>query len=150
MSVAEMERRFYELKGKLDVGAISEEEFKTEVEKLRFQDAQNRWWMIGAQSGKWYMYNGTRWIPGLPPSDRPAPTPPPPETTPPAQPQVATELPAQESKPAPAVVPPAQTEPIPSRAPILREPSPSALPEAEAKASALRLPGRGRALYCRR
>src|SRR5512146_321640 len=67
MSVAEMERRFYELKGKLDVGALGEAEFKAEIEKLRFQDAQSRWWMIGAQSGRWYMYDGTRWVPGQPP-----------------------------------------------------------------------------------
>jgi superkiller protein 3 len=84
MTVEEMERRFFELKGKLNVGAITEQEFKSEVEKLRFQDKQERWWMIGAQSGKWYVREGTRWMPGKPPSE-PPPSPPPPlmETPPP-------------------------------------------------------------------
>jgi tetratricopeptide (TPR) repeat protein len=69
MIVEQMERRFFELKGKLDVGVVTEEQFKTEVQKLRFQDQQGRWWMLGAQSGKWYSYDGARWIPGQPPAD---------------------------------------------------------------------------------
>ena len=69
MIVDELERKFFELKGKLDVGVITEEQFKSEVEQLRFQDNQNRWWMLGAQSGKWYSYDGMRWIPGQPPRD---------------------------------------------------------------------------------
>ncbi len=74
MNVEEMERHFFELKGKLDVGAITEAEFKAEIEKLKFQDKQGRWWMIGAQSGKWYTFDGVRWIPGKPPVE---PSPPP-------------------------------------------------------------------------
>lgn len=69
MGVQEMERRFFELKGKFDVGAITEDEFKAEIAKLRFQDKQERWWMIGAQSGKWYVNEGARWIPGAPPRE---------------------------------------------------------------------------------
>jgi len=69
MIVEEMERRFFELKGKLEVGVVSEEEFKAQVQKLRFQDKQGHWWMLGAQSGRWYMFDGTRWIPGYPPRD---------------------------------------------------------------------------------
>ncbi|MBI5304440.1 MAG: tetratricopeptide repeat protein [Chloroflexi bacterium] len=71
MNVQEMERRFFELKGKFDVGAMSEDDFKSEIATLRFQDKQNRWWMIGAQSGKWYMNDGARWLPGTPPVDEP-------------------------------------------------------------------------------
>lgn len=73
MGVQEMERRFFELKGKFDVGAITEDEFKAEIAKLRFQDKQERWWMIGAQSGKWYVNEGARWIPGAPPREDGAP-----------------------------------------------------------------------------
>lgn len=69
MIVEEMERKFFELKGKLDVGVVREDEFKAQVQKLRFQDKQGRWWMLGAQSGKWYVYDGMRWIPGQPPTD---------------------------------------------------------------------------------
>jgi len=72
MIVEDMERHFFELKGKLDVGVITEEQFKAQVQQLRFQDKQGRWWMLGAQSGKWYAYDGTRWIPGQPPIDVPS------------------------------------------------------------------------------
>ncbi len=118
MTVAEMERRFYELKGKLDVGAISEEDFKAEIEKLRFQDPQNRWWMIGAQSGKWYFYDGTRWIPGQPEVEPTPSEPPPPEppiaaepTPPPARASTAAEeMPAELS---PVISPSFQPQPVP-------------------------------------
>ncbi len=113
MSVEEMERRFFELKGRLEVGAITEQNFKQEIEQLRFQDAAGHWWMIGAQSGKWYYYDGVRWIPGRPPQLPASPPPPPPRPEAPSprpiaqrpptpQPQAAR--PANPSRPAP--VPP--------------------------------------------
>lgn len=71
MTLAQMQARFFELKGKLAVGQIQEEEFKRELEKLRFQDIQGRWWMLGAQSGRWYYYNGARWLLGDPPEPPP-------------------------------------------------------------------------------
>ncbi len=71
MTLAQMQARFFEIKGKLAVGQIQEEEFKRELEKLRFQDSQGRWWMIGAQSGRWYYYDGARWLLGDPPEPPP-------------------------------------------------------------------------------
>src|SRR5581483_7314037 len=71
MTLAQMQARFFELKGKLAVGQILEEEFKRELERLRFQDTQGRWWMIGAQSGRWYYYDGARWLLGDPPEPPP-------------------------------------------------------------------------------
>src|SRR5688572_18539660 len=67
MTLAQMQARFFELKGKLAVGQLSDQEFKHELEKLRFQDPHGRWWMIGAQSGRWYYYDGARWLLGDPP-----------------------------------------------------------------------------------
>lgn len=67
MTIAEMERRCQELKDKLNSGAITDDEFRSGMAELRFQDSQKRWWMIGAQSGKWYVFNGARWLPGEPP-----------------------------------------------------------------------------------
>ncbi len=67
MTLAQMESRFFELKGRLSLGLMTEDEFKREMEKLRFQDQQGRWWMMGAQSGKWYYYEGSRWLIGQPP-----------------------------------------------------------------------------------
>lgn len=98
MSVAELEKKFFELKGKLEVGVITEDEFKAQVGKLRFQDAQSCWWMIGAQSGKWYSFDGLRWVPGTPPRDEPAPSieaitaPPSPATTPPPRDESAPSI----------------------------------------------------------
>lgn len=71
MTLAQMQARFFELKGKLAVGQLQEEEFKRELEKLRFQDSQGRWWMLGAQSGRWYYYDGARWLLGDPPEPPP-------------------------------------------------------------------------------
>ncbi len=67
MTVAEMERHFFELKGKLQVGAITETEFRAEMQKFQFSDSSGKWWMLGAQSGQWYGFEGTRWLPGTPP-----------------------------------------------------------------------------------
>src|SRR5574337_1205416 len=75
MTVEEIERRYRELKAKLDAGEITSEQFKSEIEQQRYQDAQQRWWMIGAQSGKWYMFDGIRWIPGQPPVEVSTPPP---------------------------------------------------------------------------
>ena len=75
MTVEEMERRFFELKGMLNVGAMTEPDFKAEIEKLKFQDARGREWMIGAESGKWFTFDGARWLPGKPPVESPAPPP---------------------------------------------------------------------------
>jgi len=69
MGFKEAEERFYELKGRLDAGAISQEEFKAQLEGLKVQDSQARYWMIGVQSGKWYLYDGTRWVRAEPPGE---------------------------------------------------------------------------------
>jgi tetratricopeptide (TPR) repeat protein len=69
MEFKEAEERFYELKGRLDAGAISQEEFKAQLEQLKVQDSQGRYWMIGVQSGKWYFYDGTRWVRAEPPGE---------------------------------------------------------------------------------
>ncbi len=69
MDFKEAEERFYELKGRLDAGTISQEEFKAQLERLKVQDSQGRYWMIGVQSGKWYFYDGTRWVRAEPPGE---------------------------------------------------------------------------------
>ena len=125
MTAEEMERRFFELKGKLDVGAITEVDFKAEIEKLKFQDKPGRWWMIGAQSGKWYTFDGTRWLPGKPPIEPvepPAPSPavepaPPQVVTPPA-PDATRELPPAPMPPAAPAIQPQPANELASTAPI--------------------------------
>lgn len=140
MTLAQMQARFFEFKGKLAVGQIQEEEFKRELEKLRFQDAHGRWWMIGAQSGRWFYYDGARWMLG----DPPEPPPPalgmgePDPLIPPATPARAAAYPAQ-SAAAPSAsttetisVPyryaPAQTTPARSVAPQPTAPAQPSIP----------------------
>ena len=118
MTVEEMERQFFELKGKLDVGVVTEEEFKALAQKLRFQDQQGRWWMLGAQSGKWYSYDGARWIPGQPPTDVPSP----------AAPVAAPIAPARAPTGAPSPLSPFSETAAPPKLETLTAPTPSAAP----------------------
>ncbi len=67
METVEMEQRFRQLRKALTEGAINDEEFKAEVERLRFVDEQGREWMIGAYSGKWYYLDQDgEWVQGAP------------------------------------------------------------------------------------
>jgi len=61
------EEKFYALMGRLAAGVITQNEFKTRLEELVVRDDQGRTWMIGAQSGKWYCYDGKRWVQDTPP-----------------------------------------------------------------------------------
>ena len=73
MDITEMESRFRRLKQALREGRLSEEDFKSEVERLSFRDGEGREWMIGAYSGRWYYLNeDDEWVPGEPPG-RPRP-----------------------------------------------------------------------------
>ena len=67
MNVEEIERRFHILQERLKTGAISQAEFEAEANELQFQDDTGRYWMIGAQSGRWYFYDGSQWVPAEPP-----------------------------------------------------------------------------------
>lgn len=103
-TIAEIERSGAELKDQFDRGAITDEQFRTGMVALRFQDASRRWWMLGAQSAKWYMFDGTRWVPGTPP-DIPVSLPPAQSEPPPLEVKSVSQgienAPSQE--PAPAV-----------------------------------------------
>jgi len=102
MTIADLEKRGAELKENFSRGAITEDEFRAGMNALRFQDSQNRWWMLGAQSNKWYQFDGKRWLPGTPPEV--------PVSLPLAQP-----VPAAALAPTPAYVPqyPTPVPPIP-------------------------------------
>ncbi len=67
MNIAEMEDHFHELKSQWEEGRIDNEEFKAEVEKLRFQDEMGREWIISAYSGQWYYVDDEgEWVAGDP------------------------------------------------------------------------------------
>jgi len=49
---------------------ISRREFIDRLKKLRLRDDQGRFWMIGAQSSKWYYFDGKEWVRSEPPSEQ--------------------------------------------------------------------------------
>jgi hypothetical protein len=59
---------FNSLKTRFQTGEISRQEFIDEMKKLRIKDDQGRFWMIGAQTGKWYFFDGRDWVQAEPPS----------------------------------------------------------------------------------
>ncbi|GAB4526451.1 MAG: hypothetical protein Kow0063_00730 [Anaerolineae bacterium] len=62
MDFQDLQRRYDELREQFDAGEISQEEFKNELEGLQIRDEQGVFWTIGAQSGKWYRYDGRNWV----------------------------------------------------------------------------------------
>ena len=47
---------------------ISSQEFSDSLKQLRIKDEAGRFWVIGAQSGLWYVYEHGQWIEAKPPS----------------------------------------------------------------------------------
>jgi len=67
-SFSQVNDAFATLKAKFQTGEISRQEFIDEMKKLRIRDDEGRFWMIGAQTGKWYYFDGKEWIQSEPPS----------------------------------------------------------------------------------
>jgi hypothetical protein len=71
-SFREVETAFQFLRRQFREKEISRPEFIDRLKKLRLKDSQGRFWMIGAQSGKWYFFDGRDWVASNPPSEGPA------------------------------------------------------------------------------
>ena len=74
MDFAQVESQYKELKRKYDAGAITEDEFKAQLQDLMIQDEEGRWWSIGYETGQWHYHDGEQWVRAEPP--RPPPEPP--------------------------------------------------------------------------
>lgn len=61
------EAAFYQLRFLYLSGQITTKEFESELKKLRVQDEEGKFWTIGAQSGKWYCFDGEKWLRADPP-----------------------------------------------------------------------------------
>lgn len=61
MNIADMEQRYQQLRASLTAGQLDPAGFARAADRLQFQDAWGRSWMIGAQSGGWYCYDGQAW-----------------------------------------------------------------------------------------
>jgi hypothetical protein len=64
----EVEDKLEALKGRLRRREISQTEFVEALKRLRLTDSEGRFWTIGVKTGKWYHYDGARWIESLPPA----------------------------------------------------------------------------------
>lgn len=56
------EEEYFILRGKFDTGRIGKNLFELALKDMAVQDTQGRWWMIGADSGNWYMHDGKTWV----------------------------------------------------------------------------------------
>lgn len=63
-----VEKEFEKLKDEFKRKRLSEPNFKKRLKELRLQDQDGRFWTIGAQTGKWYYFDGNDWIESRPPS----------------------------------------------------------------------------------
>ena len=63
------EKAFQSLRRQFRGKEISRREFIDRLKKLRLRDRQGRFWMIGAQSGKWYVFDGRDWVLSEPPAE---------------------------------------------------------------------------------
>jgi hypothetical protein len=67
MDFSEVERQAGQLKAQYEAGALSEADFKARLQDLMVQDEQGRWWMVGYETGQWYVHDGEKWVRGEPP-----------------------------------------------------------------------------------
>jgi hypothetical protein len=70
------EEEYFKLRGQFDTGRLTQEQFDEKLRDLMIQDEQGRYWMLGADSGKWYFYDGTKWVQSDPYPGASAPPPP--------------------------------------------------------------------------
>ncbi len=62
-----VEGEFFRLRRLYVSRKLTPSEFIAELKKLRVKDEAGRYWTIGAQSGKWYYFDGQNWIRADPP-----------------------------------------------------------------------------------
>ncbi|HSJ53532.1 MAG TPA: hypothetical protein VLC52_07255, partial [Anaerolineae bacterium] len=62
MTISELEEAYEQAHERLLRGELDDEEFKADVEKLRYEDEQGRQWKIGWYTGKWYRHDHGQWI----------------------------------------------------------------------------------------
>lgn len=77
MNFSEAERRFQWLGEQFAAGALSPEQYRAEVHKLRVTDDAGRVWMPQEQTGQWHVYQNGQWVAAQPPHLAPAAPPPP-------------------------------------------------------------------------
>src|SRR5512145_3332591 len=61
MNLTALEQRYHLLAADFQAGRIEAAAFMAALDQLQFQDEWGRTWMIGAQTGGWYYYDGQSW-----------------------------------------------------------------------------------------
>ncbi len=69
MTFQEAATQYQQLSAQHAAGKLSDADFETQINDLRLQDAEGRWWQIGVQSGDWYVNDGQRWVKSNPPTE---------------------------------------------------------------------------------
>ena len=64
---AEAERRFAALRARYEMGELDDATFDANLQRLMIGDNAGGYWMLGAESGDWYRYEGERWVLRPPP-----------------------------------------------------------------------------------
>lgn len=67
MDYAQAEQQYKALKQQFSAGAVDEASFKAKLHDLMVQDKEERWWMIGYDTGQWYVHDGQTWTRADPP-----------------------------------------------------------------------------------
>jgi hypothetical protein len=67
MDFSQAAAEFNQLKTQFDAGALSAADFKARLQDLMVQDDGGRWWMIGTETGQWYVHDGEKWVQREPP-----------------------------------------------------------------------------------
>lgn len=75
MDFVTAEEKFNELQARIRRGEpMSEDQYQEELAKLMVQDDSGVFWSLEPGTGRWLYFNGTEWVPGMPPKQS---TPPP-------------------------------------------------------------------------
>jgi len=71
MEFAQSETEYRRIRAQLDSGQLTETEFKARLQELMVEDERGRWWVIGYETGQWYVHDGENWLPAEPPRSVP-------------------------------------------------------------------------------
>lgn len=68
MDFVTAEEKFNELQARIRRGEpMSEDQYQEELAKLMVQDDSGVFWSLEPGTGRWLYFNGTEWVPGMPP-----------------------------------------------------------------------------------
>ncbi len=61
MNISHIEEQYATLRQAFEAGEMDAEAFQAAVDELQTQDDYGRYWVIGAETGTWYYYDGAEW-----------------------------------------------------------------------------------------